>query len=120
MEDLDKELDLKTIEEIKKKASALKEAKKLRKVFPIAVFGDKEAGEKDVYVAYFKEPDYPAFSKFIAASKRDEVAALRQIAKDCFVDGDKELVDNDSLFLMGCMAQLQNIMSVRQSVLVNL
>ena len=33
MEDLDKELDLKTIEEIKKKASALKEAKKLRKVF---------------------------------------------------------------------------------------
>lgn len=45
---------------------------------------------------------------------------MRQLAKDCFVDGDKELVDNDSLFLFGLMGQLSEIISTRQNVLVNL
>ena len=66
------------------------------------------------------EPSFPQFSKFMAASKKDEVIAMRTLARDCFVDGDKELVDDESLFLFGLMGQLSELITTRQSVLVNL
>ena len=55
----------------------------------------------------------------MAASKKDEVMAMRTLARDCFIDGDRELVDNDSLFLFGLMGQLSELITTRQSVLVN-
>ncbi|MCS2303763.1 hypothetical protein NXX23_17875 [Bacteroides ovatus] len=42
------------------------------------------------------------------------------VDRDCFVDGDKELVDDESLFLFGLMGQLSELITTRQSVLVNL
>lgn len=33
------------------------------------------------------------------ASKKDEMTAMRTLLHDYFLDGDRELVDNDSLFL---------------------
>ena len=102
-----------------KQESEIKEEKKLRKIYPMVVFG--EAGdEKEVYVAYMSEPTFPQFSKFMAASKKDEVMAMRTLAKDCFIDGDRELVDNDSMFLFGLMGQLSELITTRQSTLVNL
>lgn len=115
----EKSLTLKQESEIKEKAKALKNEKKLRKVYPMVVFGDAECGEKEYYVAYMGEPSFPQFSKFMAASKKDEVTAMRSLAKDCFLDGDKELIDTDSLFLFGLMGQLAEIIQTRQSVLVN-
>ena len=56
----------------------------------------------------------------MAASKKDEVTAMRTLAKDCFLDGDRELIDDESLFLFGLMGQLSEIISTRQSILVNL
>ena len=85
----------------------------------MAVFGDTECGERKVYVAYLGELTFPQFSKFIAASKKDEVQAMRTLAKDCFLDGDKELIDNESLFLFGLMGQLSEVISTRQSTIVN-
>lgn len=105
--------------EIREKAAALKSEKKLRKVRPMVVFGDTDCGEKEIYVAYMAEPTFPQFSKFMAASKKDEVTAMRQLAKDCFLEGDRELVDDDSLFLFGLMGQLSELIQTRQSVLVN-
>lgn len=102
------------------KALKLKEEKKLRKICPMVVFGDTANGEKEIYVAYMSEPSFPQFSKFMAASKKDEVIAMRTLARDCFVDGDKELVDDESLFLFGLMGQLSELITTRQSVLVNL
>ena len=116
----EKSLTLQQEAEIKKKASELKTEKKLRKVYPIVVFGDTTSGEKEFYIAYLGEPTFPQFSKFMAASKKDEVMAMKTLAKDCFLDGDKELVDNESLFLFGLMGQLSEIISTRQSVLINL
>lgn len=116
----DKILSLEQEGQIKKKASELKKEKKLRKVYPMVVFGDTEIGEKETYVAYLGEPTFAQFSKFMAASKKDEVMAMRTLAKDCFLEGDKELVDNDSMFLFGLMGQLSEIISPRQSTLVNL
>lgn len=116
----DKMLTLAQEEEIKKKAQQLKTDKKLRKVYPMVVFGETTCGEKEVYVAYMSEPTFPQFSKFMSASKKDEVTAMRTLAKDAFLDGDKELIDNDSLFLFGLMSQLSEIITTRQSTLVNL
>lgn len=106
--------------EIREKALALKSEKKLRKIHPIVVFGEPAEGEKEFYVAYLAEPNFPQFSKFLAASKKDEATAMRTLAKDCFAGGDRELVDNDSLFLFGLMGQLSEIITTRQSALVNL
>lgn len=116
----EKTLTLKAEGEIKKKALELKEVKKLRKVYPMVVFGDIDSGEKEYYVAYLAEPTFPQFSKFMSASKRDEVQAMRTLAKDCFLEGDKEMIDSDSIFLFGLMGQLSEIISPRQSTLVNL
>ena len=75
----EKMLTLKQESEIKEKAQKIKEEKKLRKIYPMVVFG--EAGdEKEVYVAYMSEPTFPQFSKFMAASKKDEVMAMRTLA----------------------------------------
>lgn len=116
----EKSLSLQMENDIKEKAQQLKSEKKLRKVYPIVVWGDTSCGEKEVYVAYMAEPSFPQFSKFMVASKKDEVMAMKTLAKDCFVDGDKELVDNESLFLFGLMGQLSEIISTRQTALVNL
>ena len=103
---------------IRKRAIELKTEKKLKKIYPMIVFGDE--GEKDFYVAYMSEPSFPQFSKFMSASTKDEVLAMRALAKDCFVDGDRELIEEDSFFLFGLMGQLSEIISTRQSTLVNL
>ena len=109
----EKSLTLEQLSAIREKAAALKSEKKLRKICPMVVFGDKECEEKEFYVAYMAEPTFPQFSK------KDEVTAMRTLARDCFIDGDKELVDNDSLFLFGLMGQLSELIQTRQSILVN-
>lgn len=45
---------------------------------------------------------------------------MRTLAKDCYIEGDKDLVDNESLFLFGLMGQLSEIITTRQTVLVGL
>ena len=115
----EKMLTMKQESEIKEKAQKIKEEKKLRKIYPMVVFGE-EGDEKEVYVAYMSEPTFPQFSKFMAASKKDEVMAMRTLARDCFIDGDRELVDNDSMFLFGLMGQLSELITTRPSTLVNL
>lgn len=113
-------LSIEQEEIIKEKAQVLKAENKLRKIYPMVVFGDTTIEEKEFYVTYLREPTFPQFSKFMAASKRDEVSAMRTLAKDCYVDGDKELIDDDSLFLFGLMGQLSEIITTRQSTLVGL
>lgn len=115
----EKTLTLEQESQIRERAAQLKADKQLRKVHAMVVFGEEACGEKAFYVAYMAEPTFPQFSKFMAASKRDEVMAMRQLARDCFLDGDRDLVDNESLFLFGLMGQLSEIITTRQSLLVN-
>lgn len=116
----EKMLTLEQETKIREIALKVKEEKKLRKVYPMVVFGDTSCGEKEMYVALMAEPTFPQFSKFMAASKKDEVLAMRTLAKDCFIEGDRELVDDDSLFLFGLMGQLSELITTRQSTLINL
>ena len=117
--DLELELTEDQLKEIEEKAKKLQKTKKLKKVFPMAVEGD-EYDDKDLYVAYFKEPSLKDFSKFQVMGKSQEAMALRQLAKDCFLDGDKELIEDDSLFMGGLMSQILGIVRFRKSSIVNL
>ena len=82
--------------EIEKKVKELKDSDpKLKRVFPILVEGDEDEGEKPYYIGYFKQPPFPAFSKYLSLSQKDQAGAMRELAKDCFIDGDKELIKDD-------------------------
>ena len=106
--------------EIEKKVAELKAAdSKLKRVFPIMVLGD-EGDSKDYYVGYFKQPSFTAFSKYLTFAQKDQAAAMRELAKDCFIDGDKDLIKDDSLFIFGLMPHLGQVIEMRQGKLVNL
>lgn len=107
------------LEAIKAKVAELRKSKNIKRIYPIAVQGD-EYDEKECYIAYFKQPNLMEFSKYLSiSSKNDPTVAMRQLAKDCFVDGDRELVDDDSLFIYGAMPFLSGILNTRRGSLVN-
>ena len=106
---------------IEKKAKELKEKNPDKKIiFPLVVDCNVEFGEKEHYVGYFCQPSFKTFSKYLTAAQNNQAVAMRVLAKDCFVDGDRDLVDDDSLFLFGLMGQLSKIIEMRHGRLVNL
>lgn len=112
-------LDPKVQAAIEKKVAELKENNPKAKIIPLLVEGDGD-DEKDVYVGYFCQPSFLNFSKYLTLSQKDQASAMRQLAKDCFLDGDRELIDDDSLFLFGLMGQLQHLIKMRGGRVINL
>lgn len=112
-------LDPKVQAAIEKKVADLKANNPKAKIIPLLVEGDGD-DEKDIYVGYFSQPSFINFSKYLTLSQKDQASAMRQLAKDCFVDGDRELIDNDSLFLFGLMGQLQHLIKMRGGRVINL
>ena len=108
------------IKEVEEKVASLKASHPKTRIFPIAVEGDPDFDEKEVYIGYFRQPTFIEFSKYLAASQKDQAVAMRALARDCFLDGDKCLIDDDSLFLFGLMGQLSELIKMRQGKLVNL
>lgn len=106
--------------QIEKKVADLKESKKVRAVFPLVIFGIPDVDDKELYIGYFQQPSLAAFSKYITASQKDQVSAMRQLAKDCFLDGDNELVNDDNMFLFGTMNQFSKVIEARNGRLINL
>lgn len=105
--------------EIEKKVKELKEANpKLKGIMPIVIDGDPAMGEKEHYVGYFSQPSFKAFSKYLSTAQKDSAVAMRNLATDCFIGGDKELVDDDSLFLFGLMNYFPQIIASRHGSLV--
>lgn len=105
---------------IEKEVSLLKEKDpKLKVVFPIIVEGC-DYDDKEMYIGYFRQPSFQSFSKYLSASQSNQAVAMRTLATDCFLSGDKELVDDDSLFLYGLMGQLSKVIEMRHGRLVNL
>lgn len=68
-------------------------------------------GKKEMYVALMAEPTFSQFSKFMPVSKKDKISAMRTLVKDCFIEGDNELVNNNFRFLFGLMGQLTDLLS---------
>lgn len=104
---------------IEKKVADLKKNNPKAKIFPLLVEGDID-DEKEVYIGYFTQPNFITFSKYMTFAQKDQVSAMRQLARDCFLDGDRELIDDDSLFLFGLMGQLQHIIKMRGGRVINL
>lgn len=104
---------------VDEKVAKLREDKKVSVIYPIAIEG-RDTDEKEVYIGYFQQPTFKAFSKYLTASQSNQAVAMRTLAKDCFLDGDIELVDNDNLFLFGLMGYLSKIIEMRNGTLVNL
>ena len=114
------EIDPKIRAAVEKKVADLKANNPKAKIFPLMVDGDPEHDEKEVYVGYFTQPSFITFSKYMTFAQKDQASAMRQLARDCFLDGDRELIDDDSLFLFGLMGQLNNIIQMRGGRVINL
>ena len=90
-----------------------------RRVFVVAVKG-WDSDEKPLYIAYLVQPNLMQFSQYMSFIQKDVVQANQMLARNVFVDGDKELIDNEDLFLYGLMPQLSKIVDSRDGELVNL
>lgn len=98
----------------------LREKNPKTRIYAIVVQGT-EFDDKDLYVGYFREPSFKTFSKYLSfVSNGQQAPGMRSLATDCFLEGDKELVDDDSLFLFGLMGQLAKVIEMRHGQLVNL
>lgn len=113
----DIDIPLEVREEIAKKAEALKSQYKLRKVYVAVVEGDSD-DEKPFYIAYFRRPNLMHFSQYMNFVQKDLVQANKMLAQNIFLAGDKEMVDDDELFLYGTMQQLNRVIDSRNSDLV--
>ena len=112
-------LDPKVQAAIEKKVAELKENNPKARIIPLMVEGEG-SDEKDIYVGYFVQPSFLNFSKYLTLSQKDQASAMRQLAKDCFLDGDRELIADASLFLFGLMGQLQHLIKMRGGRVINL
>lgn len=102
---------------IVKKAEELKAQHKLRKIFIIVVEGE-EGDDKPLYIAYFRRPSLIHFSQYMNFVQKDVVQANKMLATNVFLAGDRELVDDDELFLYGSMQQLTALIESRNAEMV--
>lgn len=104
-------------EEIVKKAEELKTQHNLRKIFIVVVEGE-EGDDKPLYIAYLRRPNLVHFSQYMSFVQKDLVQANKMLATNVFLAGDKELVDDDELFLYGTMQQLAHLIDSRNADMV--
>lgn len=104
-------------EEIVKKAEELKAQYKLRKIFIVVVEGE-DGDDKPLYIAYLRRPSLAHFSQYMTFVQKDLVQANKMLATNVFLAGDRELVDDDDLFLYGTMQQLSHIIDSRNADMV--
>ena len=104
-------------QEIVKKAEELKAQHKLRKIFIIVVEGE-EGDDKPLYIAYLRRPSLIHFSLYMNFVQKDLVQASKMLATNVFLAGDRELVDDDELFLYGTMQQLNHLIDSRNADMV--
>lgn len=102
---------------IKEKIKTLKDEKKIKRIFAIVVEGDDE-DDKPIYVGYFRNPNIMHFSAYMSFVTKDAVQAALNLAKSTFIDGDRELIDDDDIFLRGTFDRFSAIMERRNSSLV--
>lgn len=110
-------IPLEVRDEINAKAEELKKKSGLKKVFVIVVNGD-ESDQKPLYIGYFRRPNLMEFSRYMSFVQKDIVQANKMLAGDTWLAGDKELVDDDELFLYGTMQQLGSLIDSRNAAML--
>ena len=104
--------------QIATKIAELKAKFNVKTVFVIIVEGRVDEGEKPVYIAYMRRPNLMQFSQYMTFVQKDLVQANQMLAQNIFLDGDKELIEDEELFLYGTMNQLSHVIDARNSDLV--
>lgn len=104
--------------QISSKIAELKARFNVKRVFVVIVQGNTEDGEKPFYIAYLRRPNLMQFSQYMTFVQKDLVQASQMLAQNIFLDGDKELIDDEELFLYGTMNQLNHVIDARNSDLV--
>lgn len=104
--------------QIASKITELKAKHNVKKVFVIIVEGNVDEGEKPVYIAYLRRPNLMQFSQYMTFVQKDLIQANQMLAQNIFLDGDKELINDEELFLYGTMNQLNHVIDARNSDLV--
>ncbi len=113
------EISVEVREQITKKIEELRTQTGNKRIQAIVVAGD-EYDEKPLYVGYFKRPNTMQFSLWMNQAQKDPVVANKTLAQNTFVSGDKELVDNEDLFLYGTMSKVAQLIESRNADLVKL
>lgn len=111
-------IDGETRQQINQKVAELKTKAGVKKVFVIVVQGDPDSGEKPYYIGYFRRPNMMHFSQYMSFIQKDPVQANYMLAKNVFLGGDNELVDDEDLFLYGTMQKLGTIVEARNTDIV--
>lgn len=104
--------------EIDKKCEVLKKTHNLRHVYAVIVEGDSDSESKPFYIAYMRRPGLIHFSQYMNFINKDVVQASKMLANNVFLAGDRELIDDDELFLYGTMQQLNKLIDTRNSEFV--
>lgn len=104
--------------QIATKIAELKAKFNIKKVFVVIVEGNANDGEKPYYIAYLRRPNLMQFSQYMNFMQKDLVQANQMLARNIFLDGDKELIDDEELFLYGTMNQLNHVIDARNSDIV--
>jgi hypothetical protein len=65
---------------------------------------------KDVFACTVKRPDVATLSRVTKLLKTDEVLAMQELLKGCWVDGDTQIL-NDALLLMAAANQMGGLQS---------
>ena len=113
------EISVEVREQITKNIEELRTQTGNKRIQAIVVAGD-EYDEKPLYVGYFKRPNTMQFSLWMNQAQKDPVVANKTLAQNTFVSGDKELVDNEDLFLYGTMSKVAQLIESRNADLVKL
>ena len=112
-----KNLSEEQLNAIKAKIAEIREKQHIKRVFAIVVEGD-EFDEKPMFIGYFRNPSIMHFSNYMAFVTKDAVQAALNLAKATFIEGDRELVDDDDIFLRGTFDRFSAIMERRNSEMV--
>ena len=104
-------------EQVTAHANELKKKLKLRKVFAVVVAGEDDS-EKPYYIGYFRRPGLMPFSQYMSFVQKDVVQANKNLAQNIFLEGDRELIDDEELFIYGLMQQIGSIVGSLDSKLV--
>ena len=107
-----------TRKQIDQKVVELKAKFGVKKVYVIIVQGYTDTNEKPYYIGYFRRPNMMHFSQYMSFVQKDPVQANFMLAKNVFLDGDRELIDDEDMFLYGTMQQLGSIIDSRNSDMV--
>ena len=113
------EISVEVREQITKKIEELRAQTNNKRIQAIVVAGD-EYDEKPLYVGYFKRPNTVQFSLWMNQAQKDPVVANKTLAQSIFIGGDRELVDDEDLFLYGTMAKVSSLIESRNADLVKL